>query len=117
MRKLKLVGAIIGATLMGVAAAQAAPGYSTTGVNMRSGPDTEYPSVEIIPEGTALEIAGCLPDESWCDVIARAGWSAPPKGARVAGWWRKDYAAPIGMRPPPEHGWMRPHEPRDHERH
>lgn len=184
MRRLKLVGAIIGATLMGVAAAQAAPGYSTTDVNIRTGPDTEYPSVEVIPEGTALEIAGCLQDESWCDVIAgpnrgwvyseylafdrggsyvllpdvgiealripsvrfvagdywqryyvgrpwyadrtrwlafkphpRAGWRAPPPGHRVTGWWRQGYAAPVGMRAPPERGWMRPgghehHEPR-----
>jgi len=175
MRKLKLVGAVIGAMLMGAAAANAAPGYATTDVNMRSGPDTEYPSVEIIPDGTPVEIAGCLDDESWCDVIAgpnrgwvyseylafdrggnyvllpdigidalripavrfvaadywnhyyvgrpwyadharwtafkphqRAGWRAPPRGPRVAGWWRQGYAVPTGMRAPPEHGWMRP---------
>ncbi|WP_295559660.1 SH3 domain-containing protein [uncultured Hyphomicrobium sp.] len=184
MRKWTFVCAVIGAMVASAAAAQAAPGYSTTDVNMRAGPDTEFPSVEIIPEGTSLEIAGCLDDESWCDVIAggnrgwvfseylaferggsyvllpdiglsalripevkftaadywqrhyvgrpwyaertrwiafkphvRVGWRRPPPGPRVVGWWRHGYAAPVGMRPPPEHGWMRPHEPREHERH
>lgn len=76
MRRLAFVGALIGATLMGAAAAQAAPGYATTNVNMRTGPDTEFPSVEIIPEGSSIEVAGCLDDESWCDVIAGSnrGW-------------------------------------------
>ncbi len=181
MKRLTFVGALLGATLMGLTAASAAPGYATTDVNMRAGPDTEYPSVEIIPEGASLEIAGCLEDESWCDVIAgpnrgwiyseylafdrsgsyvllpdiglaamhipsvrfaagdywqryyvgrpwyadrtrwiafkphpRAGWHRPPPGHRVAGWWRQGYAAPVGMRPPPEHGWKRREE---HERH
>lgn len=76
MKKLKLIGALLGVTLMGVGAANAAPGYVTANLNMRSGPDLDFPSVEIIPEGTAIEVAGCLPDESWCDVIAGSnrGW-------------------------------------------
>jgi uncharacterized protein YraI len=76
MRKLKLIGAIAGLTLMGVAAANAAPGFSTANVNVRTGPDIDFPSVGVIPEGDPVEIAGCLRDESWCDVIwaGNRGW-------------------------------------------
>lgn len=76
MRKLKLMGAVLGATLMGAAAAHAAPGYSTANVNMRAGPDIDFPRVDLIPEGSPLEIRGCLRDESWCDVIwaGNRGW-------------------------------------------
>lgn len=76
MRKLKLIGAIAGLTLMGLSAASAAPGFSTANVNVRTGPDTDFPSVGVIPEGDPVEIAGCLRDESWCDVIwaGNRGW-------------------------------------------
>jgi uncharacterized protein YraI len=71
MRLLGLAGAAILAVIMAAGAAQAAaPGFATSDVNMRTGPDTDFPSVGIIPEGATLEVFGCLNDESWCDV----GW-------------------------------------------
>lgn len=176
MSKLRLIGAVAGLTFFGLAAAaEAAPGYSTADVNIRTGPDTDFPSVGVIPEGDDVEIAGCLRDESWCDVVwagnrgwvfseylafeqrgeyvplpdvgpavfgipivtfvatdywdryyrgrpwyrdrdrwisfrarPRPGWRAPPPGRRSPGWWRKDYRAPTGLRPPPDRGWHRP---------
>jgi len=174
--KALMVGAVAALLTLGAASADAAPGFVTSAVNLRSGPDTEFPSVEVIPEGAQVEVAGCLQDESWCDVIVgpsrgwvfseyvafeqrgeyvplpdlglgvfhipvvrfaaddywshyyvsrpwykdkarwikfaprpRPGWIAPPPGARHPGWWRAKYRAPAGMRPPPEHGWKRPH--------
>ncbi len=76
MRMRRLIGAVAGLTMLGLASAQAAPGFSTADVNIRSGPDTEFPSVGVIPEGDQIEIAGCLRDESWCDVIwaGNRGW-------------------------------------------
>src|SRR5688572_4250179 len=76
MRKLKLLGAVAGVLLSGIAAANAAPGYATANVNMRAGPDIDYPRVDLIPDGEPVEIAGCLSDESWCDVIwgGSRGW-------------------------------------------
>ena len=56
------------AFLMPAAAANAAEGYSTANVNMRSGPSTRYPAVTVIPAGTPVEIHGCLSDVFWCDV-------------------------------------------------
>ena len=44
------------------------PGFSTANVNIRTGPDIDFPSVGVIPEGEPLSIEGCLRDESWCDV-------------------------------------------------
>ncbi|WP_349433470.1 SH3 domain-containing protein [Pararhizobium sp. A13] len=60
------------------ATAQAAAGFATANVNMRSGPGTGYPAVTVIPVGTSVEIHGCLADIAWCDVsfyYAR-GWVA-----------------------------------------
>lgn len=50
------------------AAAQAEPGYATANVNMRTGPDIDFPSIGVIPDGAPVFIEGCLRDESWCDV-------------------------------------------------
>jgi uncharacterized protein YraI len=66
------------ALMMGVAAAQAAPGYVTTNVNLRSGPGVQYPPVVVLGAGMPLEIFGCLSDTSWCDVDwnGNRGWVA-----------------------------------------
>jgi uncharacterized protein YraI len=49
-------------------------------VNLRSGPDIDYPPVTVIPEGSELEIQGCTQGWEWCDVIAGnegdRGWVA-----------------------------------------
>jgi uncharacterized protein YraI len=76
MKRLRLIGAVAGLTLLGAAVAQAAPGFSTANVNIRTGPDTDFPSIGVIPEGDDVEITGCLRDESWCDVIwaGNRGW-------------------------------------------
>jgi uncharacterized protein YraI len=71
-----LITAIAAIATLGVAGAQAEPSYSTANVNMRTGPDTEFPSVGVIPEGEPLYVEGCLQDESWCDVrwADNRGW-------------------------------------------
>jgi uncharacterized protein YraI len=72
-----LAGAALAFAMLGAAAAQAAaPGYTTANVNMRTGPDTEFPSVGVIPEGDDVFVEGCLRDESWCDVLwdGDRGW-------------------------------------------
>lgn len=77
MSKLKWIsGALAAFTALGIAAAQAAPGYSTANVNMRTGPDIDFPAVDVIPDGDPVDIRGCLDDESWCDVIwaDQRGW-------------------------------------------
>jgi uncharacterized protein YraI len=76
MKIIALIAAVAAFATLGVAAAQAEPGYSTANVNMRTGPDIEYPSVGVIHEGEPLYVEGCLQDESWCDVrwADNRGW-------------------------------------------
>jgi uncharacterized protein YraI len=70
-----LAGAALAFAMLG-AAAHAEPGYTTANVNMRTGPDTDFPSVGVIPEGDDVIVRGCLRDESWCDVSwgPERGW-------------------------------------------
>jgi len=76
MRKILGIVAAISVIGLGIGAAQAAPGYATANVNIRTGPDTEFPSAGVIPEGSSVDVRGCLRDESWCDVRwgSEQGW-------------------------------------------
>lgn len=76
MRAIKIIGAVVAFAAMGIAAAQAAPGYSMVNLNLRTGPDTDFPRVGLIPEGDPVEVLGCLRDESWCDIVwaGNRGW-------------------------------------------
>jgi uncharacterized protein YraI len=44
--------------------------------HLRAGPGPTYPVVAVLSPGTAVEVRGCLPSYSWCDVEAdvRRGW-------------------------------------------
>ncbi len=76
MRLLRLAGLAAGLVAISVSAAEAAPGYATANVNLRTGPDTDFPSVGVIPDNDPVEIIGCLQDQSWCDVswADNRGW-------------------------------------------
>ncbi len=77
MKKI-LFGAMTLVAGLSPALAEAAEGYATANVNMRSGPSTSYPAVTVIPNGTPVEIHGCLADLPWCDVsfYNGRGWVA-----------------------------------------
>ncbi|MEZ2223923.1 SH3 domain-containing protein [Rhizobium sp. RCC_161_2] len=75
----KLLAAITLTALVALPAiAEAAEGFATANVNMRSGPSTQYPAVTMIPVGAPLEINGCLNETPWCDVsfVGGRGWVA-----------------------------------------
>jgi uncharacterized protein YraI len=67
---------IVGLAAALPAAAIADTAYTTTAVNLRAGPDADYPLVRWVPEGTEVEVYGCLADYRWCDVEAYGdrGW-------------------------------------------
>jgi len=50
--------------------------YTTRAVNMRAGPDREYPQVAWLPSGVSVTVVGCVDGYRWCDVVAgpNRGW-------------------------------------------
>jgi uncharacterized protein YraI len=74
--RLRIVGFLIAFATFGSAAAQAERAFTMADVNLRTGPDVEFPSVDVILEGEPVDIQGCLRDESWCDVswYGGRGW-------------------------------------------
>lgn len=66
---------------LGAAAQQSA--YTTTGVNVRAGPDASYPLVARIAAGTPVTVGGCLQSYTWCDVYT----------GNVRGWVYASYLA------------------------
>ena len=57
-----------------IAAAQDA--VVTADLNMRAGPSTSFPVVDVIPERAPVDVHGCLDGYSWCDVssLGNRGW-------------------------------------------
>jgi uncharacterized protein YraI len=76
MMRMRLSSWIVGLATALPVAAMAAQAYTTTAVNLRAGPDADYPLVRWVPEGTAVEVYGCLSDYRWCDVevYGDRGW-------------------------------------------
>jgi uncharacterized protein YraI len=68
MRMRLFFAAVVAMASLGAAAAHAEEGFTTANVNMRTGPDIDFPSIGVIPEGDPVYVEGCLGDESWCDV-------------------------------------------------
>ncbi|MEE1609812.1 SH3 domain-containing protein [Microvirga sp. CF3016] len=48
--------------------ALAAPGVTTTSVNLRAGPGTSHPTIRTLPAGTAVDMGDCEDSGSWCAV-------------------------------------------------
>lgn len=81
----------IGLGLVVPAASLAQTAYTTRTVNMRAGPSRDYPVVEQLAPGEAVEINGCLDDWTWCDVsigddrgwVYAGGLESPYRNRRV----------------------------------
>jgi uncharacterized protein YraI len=71
-------------------AALAATAVATTNVNLRAGPSTQYPAVNVVLSGDAVSVQGCLSDRSWCDVSysGQRGWMSSNYLAYVQGGQR-----------------------------
>lgn len=63
-------------TFAGPQPSQAAQGYSTVDVNVRSGPGTGYSIIDTIDKNRLLDIRACTPNWTWCEVSMRGtrGW-------------------------------------------
>ena len=74
MRKL-VVFALIWTSVAVVAVA--APGVTTTNVNFRSGPGTNYSTMRTLPVGTSIDIGDCDDAGSWCAVTVEEEEDSP----------------------------------------
>ena len=82
------------AALILPAAAQAPQIYINTPVQMYAGPDLDYPIVATLHPGLGVEVAGCLPNYDWCDVILYDGLRGWVFGRSLSYPWRGD-ALPV----------------------
>lgn len=76
MTRARLVGCSIIAGLAMSAVSIGETAYTTKSSNLRAGPGRDYPIVQRLSAGRPVEVAGCLDDYAWCDVIAGddRGW-------------------------------------------
>ena len=88
----KTIGAIALASAIVVpgAAMAAATAIATTNVNLRAGPSTQYPAVNVVRSGDGVRVFGCLSNRSWCDVAyaGQRGWMSSNYLAYVRGGTR-----------------------------
>lgn len=70
---LTLVAALV---LPGMASAQTETAYARGNINMRAGPDIDYPVIATIGSGSVVNVYGCIRGYDWCDVRVRnyRGW-------------------------------------------
>ncbi|WP_062205699.1 SH3 domain-containing protein [Aureimonas sp. AU12] len=70
--------------------ASAASAIATTNVNLRAGPSTAYPPVNVVRAGEDVEVYGCLANRSWCDVdfYGQRGWMSSNYLAYIRGGQR-----------------------------
>jgi uncharacterized protein YraI len=61
--------------------ASALTSFSTSHLNLRTGPGTQYPIVGVMNRNVPSELHGCLADYSWCSVTV----------AGVSGWASAEY--------------------------
>ena len=84
------VTALALAQILAVTPALAAPGVTTADVKIRSGPGTNYASIEVLAAGSEIDIGECDAGGAWCAVTA--------KGSRgfVSGRYLKQTDEPDG---------------------
>lgn len=80
--------ALAGAFTVSAEAQAQSRAIAVTDVNLRAGPSTSYPAVNVVGAGERVRVFGCLDTRSWCDV----GYS----GQR--GWMSSNYLADAGER-------------------
>jgi len=56
--------------------AEAAQGFIVQDTTLRAGPDEQFPAVDQVAAGTAVDVNGCLSGHSWCDISFSSdrGW-------------------------------------------
>jgi uncharacterized protein YraI len=70
------LAAAFAAMIAGPTIAAAQDAVTSVALNMRAGPSTEFPVVDVLPDGAAVDVHGCINGYRWCDVTWRdaRGW-------------------------------------------
>ena len=76
MPRSRLFACLVFLALASSAAAVGQTAFTAKVVNLRAGPSRDYPLVTHLGPGVAVQVAGCVDDWTWCDVIAGPdrGW-------------------------------------------
>ena len=64
-----LAGSALAAALVLPSVAAAVPGFTTGNVKVRTGPGTQYQAITTAPAGSGVDILGCIPGRTWCDIV------------------------------------------------
>jgi uncharacterized protein YraI len=104
-RRLSLVVVGCLALLAAPQAAEAASGWTTTTLNLRSGPGTHFPVVTAMPAGAAVEVVNCA---SWCELYyGRRHGYASARYISLAGYRPVQPVPPVVIGPmPPAIYWQ-----------
>ena len=75
--KRTLISAAVASAAMLTAAQAQTIGTATTDLNLRSGPDPQFPVIGMIRENQRATVLGCIEGSRWCqvDVRGRTGWA------------------------------------------
>jgi hypothetical protein len=68
---MRQVIALVLVPIIATTPALAAPGVTTSSVNFRSGPGTNFSSIRTLPEGAAVDMGDCEDSGSWCAVTVK----------------------------------------------
>lgn len=66
----------VGLLAFGASVANAGEGRIVGRADLLAGPAKNFPNVRILPDGTEVQVHGCLQNRQWCDVTWRGkrGW-------------------------------------------
>ncbi len=75
-QKSLIAAALVAGVMFLPGAALGSTAYIAESTALRAGPDDNYPAVRSVREGQIVNVYGCLPDWSFCDVSVRSerGW-------------------------------------------
>jgi uncharacterized protein YraI len=76
MKRIVISAALASAAMLSAAQAQTI-GTATTDLNVRSGPDPQFPVIGMIRENRRVAVLGCIEGSRWCqvDVRGQIGWA------------------------------------------